>query len=135
MKIFRKYIWVNSPQITAVSSQLSKEEENVDYQVIEQMERAATLLPRGIFRARPAGSCCISSSLDLTLGSDGPAFLLPLPDDPQLFETRRKLVGTSLQDKVCESSRQPSHRFLIFEYKHQVLPSTLNTDPRPDLIP
>lgn len=73
---------VNSPEVAVVRPQLlSKEEkEIVDHQVIKQIEIAATLLPRGIFRARPTGSCCINSSLDLSLGSDGPASPTPFPD-------------------------------------------------------
>lgn len=111
-----------------------RRKETVDYQVIKQIEIEATLQPRGIFRARPIGSCCINSSLDLSLGSDG-------PDYPLLFlMTSQPFVAIS---QYCVTSRNfPAEQgvwifsefplyfpaalrsvlaWLLFECKHQVM--------------
>lgn len=76
---------------------------------MKQIEIAATLLPRGIFRARPTGSCCINSSLDLSLGSDGPVF-------PLLFLMFSDFSAFCNHFLVCNFSAEQGESSVSFLY-------------------
>lgn len=123
-----------------------RKEEIVDYQVIMQIEIAATLLPRGIFRARPIGSCCINSSLDLSLGSDGLAFpppfswwlfqpLVTISPIARNFSAEQGVYVFSEFSSLFPAASRSVLAFL-FECKHPVLSSKLHSvPPPPTLVP
>lgn len=143
MKILRNFSAIGSFSSKCCSLILvvvrRRKEEIVDYQVIMQIEIAATLLPRGIFRARPTGSCCINSSLDLSLGSDGLAF--PPPFSWWLFQplvTISPIACNFSAEQGVEVFSEFSSLFpaasrsvlaFLFECKHPVLSSKLHSVP------